>query len=95
MKQAKPIKGMPGINSAFAVPHIDKVLAIDDGILPNAGRGQNIWRIATLLKAKKNNIFKSLKIGEQLWFCSATGASALVPTMFLIIAKTSSEIECA
>ena len=29
----------------------------------------------------------ALKIGEQLWFCSPAGASALVPTMFLIIAQ--------
>ena len=37
MKQVKPMEGMPGINSAFTLPHIDKVLAIDDGTLPNAG----------------------------------------------------------
>ena len=30
-----------------------------------------------------------LNIGAQLRFCSATGVSALVPTMFLIIARTS------
>eukprot|EP00959_Pyramimonas_sp_CCMP1952_P468487 9493330-Pyramimonas_sp.AAC.1 len=27
-----------------------------------------------------------LNIGEEVWFCSATGASALVPTRFLITA---------
>ena len=37
MKQVKPMKGMPGISSAFTLPHIEKVLDIDDGILPNVG----------------------------------------------------------
>ena len=31
---------------------------------------------------------RSLNIGEQVWFCSATGASALVPTTFLITATS-------
>ena len=56
MKQVKPMNGMPGINSAFALPHIDKALAIDDSILPNAGYGKT--KHATLRTATTNNTYK-------------------------------------
>ena len=38
------------------------------------------------LELHKQSLQLALKL-EQLWFCSATGASALVPTMFLIMAR--------